>query len=341
MDGAAPPALLRRRRRGAALRPGRRPAAHGPAAAVAADPPARGRARRAAAAPHDAPRRPDRRRGGLPGPRPQILARGRRRRRARRSGSPPGCEGRLVVGCVGSATYSPAPAPWPGRCASELPGVDFGFRGEMLSPDQVGALLRRLDRPRRCCGRRSTDGTRPDVARPAPRPATSSRCPRVTASRRARGSGSRTCATRASSCTPAAAARRCTTLVAALCRRGGFRAEGPARGGGDLDAGDLRGGRARGGGRPRAGGRAGRRRGDVPPAGRRGPDGPAGRDAGATTTPPRSPARWPCSAPSTAARPAGSGRPQARRTRCVMPGAPAGDSPRRSAPPRHRARPRC
>ncbi|MDQ3155317.1 MAG: LysR substrate-binding domain-containing protein [Actinomycetota bacterium] len=51
-----------------------------------------------------------------------------------------GLEGRLVVGCVGSATYSLLP-----RLArtlrEELPAVDFSFRGEMLVPDQVAALL--------------------------------------------------------------------------------------------------------------------------------------------------------------------------------------------------------
>lgn len=50
-----------------------------------------------------------------------------------------GAEGHLVVGCVGSATYSVLPA-LSRRLAHELPGVDFGFRGEMLVPDQVEAL---------------------------------------------------------------------------------------------------------------------------------------------------------------------------------------------------------
>ena len=44
-----------------------------------------------------------------------------------------GRSGRLVVGCVGSATYSLLPA-LARRLREELPAVDFGFRGEMLSP---------------------------------------------------------------------------------------------------------------------------------------------------------------------------------------------------------------
>ncbi|MGZ4446448.1 MAG: LysR family transcriptional regulator [Nocardioides sp.] len=51
-----------------------------------------------------------------------------------------GLVGRLSVACVGSATYSLLP-----RLArtlrEELPGIDFSFRGEMLVPDQVAALL--------------------------------------------------------------------------------------------------------------------------------------------------------------------------------------------------------
>jgi len=50
-----------------------------------------------------------------------------------------GRTGRLMVGCVGSATYSLLPA-LAKRMRAELPDVDFGFRGEMLSPDQVAAL---------------------------------------------------------------------------------------------------------------------------------------------------------------------------------------------------------
>lgn len=50
-----------------------------------------------------------------------------------------GRTGRLTVGCVGSATYSLLPA-LAKALRSELPDVEFGFRGEMLSPDQVTAL---------------------------------------------------------------------------------------------------------------------------------------------------------------------------------------------------------
>lgn len=50
-----------------------------------------------------------------------------------------GMVGRLVVGCVGSATYSLLPRLARGL-ARELPGVEFGFRGEMLVPEQVRAL---------------------------------------------------------------------------------------------------------------------------------------------------------------------------------------------------------
>lgn len=56
-----------------------------------------------------------------------------------------GLEGRLVIGCVGSATYSLLPA-FARTLREELPRVDFAFRGEMLVPDQVEALLaRRID----------------------------------------------------------------------------------------------------------------------------------------------------------------------------------------------------
>lgn len=51
-----------------------------------------------------------------------------------------GLEGRLAIGCVGSATYSLLPA-FARALREELPRVDFGFRGEMLVPDQVDALL--------------------------------------------------------------------------------------------------------------------------------------------------------------------------------------------------------
>jgi DNA-binding transcriptional LysR family regulator len=50
-----------------------------------------------------------------------------------------GRTGRLMVGCVGSATYSLLPA-LAKALRAELPDVDFGFRGEMLSPDQAAAL---------------------------------------------------------------------------------------------------------------------------------------------------------------------------------------------------------
>jgi DNA-binding transcriptional LysR family regulator len=51
-----------------------------------------------------------------------------------------GLEGRLAVGCVGSATYSLLPS-LARTLREELPSVDFSFRGEMLVPDQVAALL--------------------------------------------------------------------------------------------------------------------------------------------------------------------------------------------------------
>jgi DNA-binding transcriptional LysR family regulator len=50
-----------------------------------------------------------------------------------------GRTGRLMVGCVGSATYSLLPA-LAKALRTELPDVEFGFRGEMLSPDQAAAL---------------------------------------------------------------------------------------------------------------------------------------------------------------------------------------------------------
>lgn len=50
-----------------------------------------------------------------------------------------GRTGRLRVGCVGSATYSLLPA-LAKTLRAELPDVEFGFQGEMLSPDQVTAL---------------------------------------------------------------------------------------------------------------------------------------------------------------------------------------------------------
>ncbi|MEU1183946.1 LysR substrate-binding domain-containing protein [Streptomyces sp. NPDC005820] len=50
-----------------------------------------------------------------------------------------GREGRLTVGCVGSATYSLLPL-LARALRAELPKVEVGFRGEMLAPDQVSAL---------------------------------------------------------------------------------------------------------------------------------------------------------------------------------------------------------
>lgn len=51
-----------------------------------------------------------------------------------------GLQGRLIVGCVGSATYSLLPA-FARTLRAEFPGIDVAFRGEMLVPDQVKALL--------------------------------------------------------------------------------------------------------------------------------------------------------------------------------------------------------
>src|SRR3989337_3481743 len=56
---------------------------------------------------------------------------------ANRIGS--GLEGRLVVGCVGSATYSLLPS-LARALREQLPGVDFAFPGEMLSPGHIAAL---------------------------------------------------------------------------------------------------------------------------------------------------------------------------------------------------------
>lgn len=50
-----------------------------------------------------------------------------------------GRTGRLMLGCVGSATYSLLPE-LARALRAELPDVDLGFRGEMLSPDQAAAL---------------------------------------------------------------------------------------------------------------------------------------------------------------------------------------------------------
>lgn len=51
-----------------------------------------------------------------------------------------GVEGRLAVGCVGSATYSLLPA-FARRLREELPAVEVSFQGEMLAPRQVTALI--------------------------------------------------------------------------------------------------------------------------------------------------------------------------------------------------------
>ncbi|PKV95337.1 MULTISPECIES: LysR substrate-binding domain-containing protein [Amycolatopsis] len=59
------------------------------------------------------------------------------RARARRVAE--GREGRLTVGCVGSATYSLLPA-LARELRAELPAVEVRFRGEMLAPEQVAGL---------------------------------------------------------------------------------------------------------------------------------------------------------------------------------------------------------
>ena len=51
-----------------------------------------------------------------------------------------GMVGRVGLGCVGAATYSLLPA-LARTLREELPGIDFAFRGEMLVPDQVAALI--------------------------------------------------------------------------------------------------------------------------------------------------------------------------------------------------------
>jgi len=53
-----------------------------------------------------------------------------------------GLVGRLVIGCVGSATYTLLPA-LARRLRAELPRVDVSFRGEMLVPDLITGLRRR------------------------------------------------------------------------------------------------------------------------------------------------------------------------------------------------------
>lgn len=67
-----------------------------------------------------------------------VLARVERARQdARRIEA--GLEGRLVVGCVGSATYSLLPR-FARALRAELTSVDLAVRGEMLTADQVAAL---------------------------------------------------------------------------------------------------------------------------------------------------------------------------------------------------------
>ena len=51
-----------------------------------------------------------------------------------------GTQGRLAIGCVGSATYSLLPR-FVRALREELPDVDVSVRGEMLAPAQIAALL--------------------------------------------------------------------------------------------------------------------------------------------------------------------------------------------------------
>ena len=51
-----------------------------------------------------------------------------------------GLSGRLVVGCVGSATYTLLPG-LARRLRQDLPGIEVVFRGELLVPDLVDGLL--------------------------------------------------------------------------------------------------------------------------------------------------------------------------------------------------------
>lgn len=51
-----------------------------------------------------------------------------------------GVEGRLVIGCVGSATYSLLPR-LVRALGESLPGIEVNVRGEMLAPEQISALL--------------------------------------------------------------------------------------------------------------------------------------------------------------------------------------------------------
>lgn len=62
---------------------------------------------------------------------------------AQRIGS--GLEGSLVVGCVGSATYTLLPR-FARTMRTRYPSIGVSFRGEMLAPDQIDALAeRRID----------------------------------------------------------------------------------------------------------------------------------------------------------------------------------------------------
>ena len=51
-----------------------------------------------------------------------------------------GLSGRLVIGCVGSATYTVLPG-LARRLREDLPGIDVSFRGELLVPELVEAVL--------------------------------------------------------------------------------------------------------------------------------------------------------------------------------------------------------
>ncbi len=253
---------------------------------------------------------------------------------AQRIGS--GLEGRLVVGCVGSATYSLLPA-LARALRVELPGIDFALprRDALARPGRRPAG--RLDRPGAAAtARRRRASRRPGVARAAPRAVRRGAAGGPPPGRPHPGAGGR----------PArrgpGGARRSGPLGHARRRgravpRRRLRADGPARGGRDLDAGDLRGGRAGGRGRPGAGGRAGRGRGDVPPARQPGPDGPAGGRPAPTTTRRRWRARWGCCAPRS---PADRARRARSAGRGVRPGGAGGSSPTPSARPRRRVRPR-
>ena len=199
------------------------------------------RARRHAAAPHHAPGRADRRRVGVPRPgaRRSSARSTRPAREAQRVDQ--GLVGRLVIGCVGSATYSLLPA-LARALREELPGIDVAFRGEMLVPDQVAALLGGDDRPRpaAAAGRRA----RARAAAAARDRLDRRACRTDTGWPLAVGSASPTSGTRTWSCTRRTDARSCTGW-SSRCAATPASAADPARGGGDVDAGDLRGGWSR------------------------------------------------------------------------------------------------